>query len=294
VSVLGLTLTVVAAAGWAGLDVSRKVLVGRMEAVPVLFWLVAGQLVVFTVLAVQGGAWIEDPMPYAGYAAASIGLNVAANLLFLHAVRVSPISVMIPLLSFVPVFTVAAANPLLGEMPSARQLVGIAIVVLGALALGGGDDGETRRGPLAMLRAIIREPGSLPMLGTALFWAMTMVVDKLAIGHAPISAHAVVLNAGMAVCLLLWLAARREIAKLGQVRSAWGVLGAAILAGSTGLGAQLMAVKLLHAGVVETIKRAIGIVAAVVVGRLAFDEALSRAKIVSIVLMIVGTALIVV
>ena len=48
-----------------------------------------------------------------------------------------------------------------------------------------------------MVRALLREPGTLPMLGTALCWALTLVVDKLAIGHASIGAHGVVLNAGI-------------------------------------------------------------------------------------------------
>ena len=280
-SSLGIILTVVAAAGWSGLDIARKVAVDRMRPEPVLVWLVTGQAVLFTAWVAYEGMAVDDVATYCGLAAVSVTLNAVANLAYLHAVRVSPFSVVIPMLSFVPVFTVAAANPLLGEMPTHQQLVGIGVVVAGTLALGA--DGEERGrtlGPgarlLGMARGLSRERGAMFMLVTALCWSLTMVIDKMAMQHAPAGLHGVVLNAGVGVALLVWMAARRRLGELRQIRGNTALLVGAIATASVGLGAQLLAVKYLLAGVVEAIKRAIGLVVAVIVGRLALRSSPSR------------------
>lgn len=298
-SSLGILLTVVAAAGWSGLDIARKVAVNRMKPLVVLVWLVAGQTVLFSGWAAYEGTAVASVPVYAALAAVSVALNVVANLAYLHAVRISPFSVVIPMLSFVPVFTVAAANPLLGEMPSQRQLVGIAVVVIGTLALGATGDGgaPTKRGLGARLwglaQGLVRERGAVFMLATALCWSMTMVVDKMALQYAPAALHGLVLNAGVGVALVVWLIARGRMGELGQIRGNVGVLVAAVATATLGLGAQLFAVQLLLAGVVEAIKRAFGLVVAVLVGRIFFGEALNRPKVAAVVLMSLGTALIV-
>jgi drug/metabolite transporter (DMT)-like permease len=258
-----------------------------------------GQAALFVAWVSFEGAHVENVSTYAGLAAASVALNVVANLAYLYAVRVSPFSVVIPMLSFVPVFTVAAAHPLLGELPTHRQLVGIAVVVAGALALGAAQGSEsTDAGPLdrvvAMVRGLARERGALFMLVTAICWAMTMVVDKMAMTHAPVGLHGMNLNLGVGVVLIVWMAVRGRLGELRQIRGNEGVLAGAVAAATVGLGGQLLAVQYLLAGVVEAIKRAIGIVVAVFAGRLVFRESLSAAKLVAVVLMSIGTALIVV
>ena len=100
-------------------------------------------------LGIQGEARLEPG--YWRYGLPDILLNVAANLLFLHAVRVSPLSLTIPFLSFTPVFSALSASVLLGEWPSGSALLGIVMelsadrlfwgvdarLVLGTGALGG-------------------------------------------------------------------------------------------------------------------------------------------------------------
>jgi hypothetical protein len=63
--------------------------------------------------------------------------------------------------------------------------------------------------------------------------------------------------------------------------------------GAIGLGSQLVAVQHLFAALVEAGKRAIGVTMSVIVGRLAFGEAVTGFKIAAVVLMSVGAGLIV-
>jgi drug/metabolite transporter (DMT)-like permease len=183
---LGVGLTIGSALCWSGLDATRKVLVQKISPVALLVLLTVGQIPLFAVWAATAGDTI-DSWDYVLPGLASLGLNVIANLAFFRAVSVSPLSLTVPLLAFVPVFTTIAANPLLGEMPGGRQIAGIGVVVVGALTLNAGAAEE--RSPLAFAKALFRERGSLPMLVTALCWSLTIVVDKLATQHAGYGIH---------------------------------------------------------------------------------------------------------
>ncbi len=287
---LGIGLTVGSALCWSGLDAARKVLVQRVSPVALLVLLTLGQLPLFAIWAVVAGDTI-DGAPYVLPGVASLLLNIVANLAFFRAVTVSPLSLTVPLLAFVPVFTTIAANPMLGEMPSTLQIVGIGIVVVGALTLNAG--AAENRSPIAFAAALFRERGSVPMLITALCWSVTIVVDKLATQHAGFGIHGTVLNAGLGVFGLSWLAARGQLGELGAVRRAWKPWLFATTMGAVGLGAQLIAVQHLFAALVEAGKRAIGVTMSVVVGRVAFGEAISGYKVAAVVLMSAGAGLIV-
>lgn len=287
---LGIGLTVGSALCWSGLDASRKVLVQKVSPVALLVLLTFGQMPLFAAWGISAGDTITS-WDYVLPGLASLVLNIVANLCFFRAVTVSPLSLTVPLLAFVPVFTTIAANPILGELPGVQQIAGIGVVVLGALTLNAGAAKD--RNPLAFAKALLSERGSVPMLVTALCWSLTIVVDKLATEHAGFGIHGAVLNAGLGTFGLLLLASRRQLGELKAIRSAWKPWLFAIAMGALGLGAQLVAVQHLFAALVEAGKRAIGVTMSVVVGRFVFGEPVTRFKVGAVVLMSVGAGLIV-
>ncbi len=287
---LGIGLTIGSALCWGGLDASRKFLVRSLSPVALLVLLTLGQLPLFSIWAASAGDTI-DGVGYIAPALASLVLNIVANLAFFRAVTVSPLSLTVPLLAFVPVFTTIAANPLLGELPGVQQIAGIGVVVVGALTLNAG--AAEGGSPLAFVRALFRERGSLPMLVTALCWSLTIVVDKLATGHAGYGIHGAVLNAGLGIFGLVLLTFRRQLGELGGLRKAWKPWLFAIAFGAVGLGTQLIAVQHLFAALVEAGKRAIGVTMSVVVGRVAFGEPITPYKVAAVILMSIGAGLIV-
>ena len=127
---LAVVLVLACALAFSGADIFRKLLASWMRPVPMLLGLAGGMAPFFVAWhLLEGGA-----PPTAGYWApglASTLINVAANLAFIEAVRRSPLSLTIPLLSLTPVFTSLLAIPLLGEAPSSRQWLGIGAVVVG-------------------------------------------------------------------------------------------------------------------------------------------------------------------
>jgi drug/metabolite transporter (DMT)-like permease len=129
-----LLLIVACGLGWAGFDLTRKLLVREIPPVALVFLLTIGSVPLFAGWMAQQGAGGPGP-GYFGPALASVLLNIVANLLFLQAMRIAPLSVTIPLLSLTPVFATLLAIPLLGERPTPSHAFGILLVVAGAIGL---------------------------------------------------------------------------------------------------------------------------------------------------------------
>jgi drug/metabolite transporter (DMT)-like permease len=282
---IGLAATLGCAVLWAVLDVLRKQLAARMDAVGLTVWLAIGQAPLL-------GIWVAaSPGPiapaYWPWAAATILFNIIAAVLYLGAVGSGQFSVAIPMLSFVPVWTALLGIPLLDQVPSGTQFAGIAVVVAGAMVL----HGQGRTG-LAMLTAMLRERVSLAMLGVALCWALTIVLDRRATAHAPLSFHALALSLGIAAGATAWLAWRGRVRDLLQARRAPGHLVAAAIVAALAMALQLRAMQGVDVAVLEAVKRTLGMAAAIALGRVVFAEAVTGRKLAAVALMAFGTLLV--
>lgn len=280
---------IVSSLAWSGFDVCRKVLSDRVRPAALAFLLAAGAAPLFAVwTAIDGMPGVEPG--YALPAAASVALNIAANLCFFYALRNSQLSVTIPLLSLTPVFTALLGIPMLGEIPSTRQWLGILCVVAGAFVLSLPADGFLT--PAALARSWRGDRGAGLMVLVALFWSLTGPFDKLAMAKASGPFHAVVLCTGVAAGIVVILAGQRRLGEIADVRAAGWVGALAVLVSIAALGLQLLAMQKVWVGLVETLKRGIGNVSALVLGRALFGEGITPRKLLAIGLMAVGVALI--
>ena len=107
-------------------------------------------------------------------------LNWAATLLSTVALAQADASLVSPLLTFNPAFTLLIATFTLGEVPGLRQTLGVGVVLAGAYLL---EVEEARTHPLAPLRQLLRRPGSLFAIAASALWGTTTVLEKLAIDH---------------------------------------------------------------------------------------------------------------
>jgi len=126
----------------------------------------------------------------------------------------------------------------------------------------------------------------------ALLWSLTVSLDKVAIARSSGPFHATVLCTGVSAGIFLVLAARRQLGELADVRRASGVIVLGIAASIVALGLQFLAVQQVWVGLLETLKRSIGNLSAVVFGRAFFGEALTLRKLLAVSLMAAGVALI--
>jgi len=269
--------------GWSLFDLTRRFLSRRIGAWALLVWVTLPALPLLAIWAASEGDWRLEP-GYALPGLTSTGLNVIANFAFFRAIQLSPISLTLPMLSLTPVFTSMLGAVVLHEPLLPRAGAGIALVVAGAIVLATSSaPGRTR------LRF---EAGSLVMGIVALCWSATLLLDKLALAHASAPVHALVLNAGTALGGLGALVVIGRTRELGAIRGSGGLLALAVGIGAVAVSTQLLAIQRLPIGLVETLKRAVGGVLAVIWGRSFFAEAVTARKILSVVLLGIGVALI--
>lgn len=136
---------------------------------------------------------------------ASVSLNFAATLLSTYALAKADASLVSPLLTFNPAFTLLVAWFTLGETPGIRQTIGVAVVLFGVYLL---EVEEARTGLLAPLLVLLRRRGALFALGASALWGTTTVLEKLSIEHmAPPSGPFVALLGTALMVVLLTPAA---------------------------------------------------------------------------------------
>ncbi len=128
-------------------------------------------------------------------------LNMVATLFSTQALKLADASLVTPLLTFNPLFTVVISLVTLGETPTLRGIAGIALVVAGVYLL---EAQATVEGPLQPIFSLLRRPGTLLAIVASFIWAITPVFEKLAIQHTmPQNPPAVALSVATLTAILL-------------------------------------------------------------------------------------------
>lgn len=280
-------LAVTVSLAWSGVDLLRKLLVRAVSPVALVVLLTVGAVPLFVAWQTAAG-WSA---PGAGYwlpALASVAVNVLANVALVSAMRIAPLSVTVPLLSLTPAFAALLGFPLLGEIPTGQGAAGIAMVIVGAVLI-------NRPPPASRPGSRHRQgelKGSLLVTGTALGWALTILLDKLALAKAPPGFHGLVLNAGVALGCLALLGLRGSLGELVSVRRVPGTFLLALLASVGALGLQLIVLPQIAVGTLETLKRGVGNLVALANGWWLLGETLTPLKLFAVALMTVGVVLV--
>lgn len=119
------------------------------------------------------------PAPFWWWVGAALPLEVLAMVMYVVAIRDSPLALTLPYMAFTPVFASLVGWLLLGEQVSSQGLAGILLVAVGAYALNLDRARLSQpRSWLAPFAAIYRERGSRLMLGVALIYSVTSVQGK--------------------------------------------------------------------------------------------------------------------
>ncbi len=284
---MGLALAIICSLSFAALDVLRKLLGERLPTIQIVIGINVGAAGVFMGVLMVTGIKQWDGT-FLGVAAIELVAYIAASILYVQAVTLSPLSLTIPYLGFTPVVVTALAYPLLGEVPTLQGLIGIALVVMGAVAL----NLEESHHLADLLSAPFREPGSWRMLVVAIIWGIMAPLDKIAIAHGSEGLLAFSLAGGSALVLIAaWLCGllkkTTHVKKEGPTTLL--LLAAALLAGLAVL-AQFFAYRELLVAYVETIKRA-GSLVSVTIGGLAFGESGFSGRLPAAALIVLGIIL---
>jgi drug/metabolite transporter (DMT)-like permease len=303
---IGLGIAIVCAIAWSGLDLTRKFMGAKVTATAAVAGLTLFQLPILLaimsatefVLPAEGfhrtigfHPFPDVPLEYWWYGAGTVAINVAANFLFLRAVQISPISLTIPYLAFTPVFSAFTAMATFGETPTMSGWAGILIVCVGAFTL---NPGNKENGPFAPLFALWQERGSFYMLLVALLWSVTPVVDKQGSNLTNGTFQTFAIASGVAAVFIVMRTVKdRGPGKLvGELRLAAGLFAIGALLNVTAMILQLASYSFTEIAYVETIKRAIGVIASIAAGYFLFKEGDVGRRLFGAAVMVVGVAFI--
>ena len=283
-AIFGMTLAIISALCWGGLDTLRKKLAIHLDALPLTWWLIVGQWPVFFLWVIwSGDSDFTSEWFLPGCLVST--LAIIAAIMFIKAVQLSPLSLVIPMLSFTPVFAVITSAIVLGEWPNIRQMLGILVIVSGALSLGWAGDSVGHRG--------WHEPGVWMVLIVSLCWAATLTFDKVALSYASVPMHALLQSILMGIGLLVILSIRGSLSELKKITQHKKLYIWAIIMSCLATGTQLMAISAIQVGIVEAIKRSFGLTLSVLNGWIFFGEPPTLMKQISILWMGGGVIIIV-
>jgi len=130
--------------------------------------------------------WMFVPVPkldsdfYKAFALA-LPLEILAMVFYIKALRISPLSLVLPFLSLTPVFLIFISYVLIGEKVSLQGGIGIIFLAAGGYTL---HLHEIRGGIFEPFKLVVKEKGSVLMIIVAFIYSITSSLGKIAIEHS--------------------------------------------------------------------------------------------------------------
>lgn len=123
------------------------------------------------------------PLDFEFYVAGvlSVPMEIIALILYVRALRLSPLSLTLPFLSLTPVFLIVIPYLVLGERISLIGAAGVLLIAAGGYVL---NIREYRKGLLEPFMAIKKEKGALLMIAVAFIYSITSTLGKMAVEHS--------------------------------------------------------------------------------------------------------------
>jgi drug/metabolite transporter (DMT)-like permease len=108
-------------------------------------------------------------------------INAVTTILYIKAIKVSDLSLTVPLVALTPLFMLLTSPLIVGEYPKLFDYIGILLIVAGSYLL---NIKEKSQGYLAPFKALLKEPGPKFMLIVAFLWSITSNFDKIGVQNS--------------------------------------------------------------------------------------------------------------
>lgn len=273
-------ITLLSSLCWALFDVTRKQLTKDIPTSTLAVLLIGGQIPFYLIWAL-GDDSIRYSSEYITPGLLCILSNLFGNIGFLLAIKMSQMSLSIPMLTLTPAFSALISYFAMDESLSVKQIIGISLIVLGSLSIQG-----------AALFRFLRTKhskeardnyiGILLMTFVALSWSFTATLDKISIGIVSPSIHALSQCVGLSLAILIYLYWRRMHTSIFKIhRKNILIYFLALFAGVAALSSQLLALQNMYVGLFEASKRSAGIIFSIILGYAFFKEEIKSSKIIS-------------
>lgn len=118
-------------------------------------------------------------------------LNTVSVILYLKSIKMSPLSLSIPMLAFTPVLMLVTSPLILNEFPSINGIFGIVLITAGAYFL---YFKKINKDILLPFRELSKEKGAMLMLMVAVIFSIAANIDKIGIVSSDFAFYSLSLN----------------------------------------------------------------------------------------------------
>lgn len=216
----------------------------------------------------------------------SVPLEVTALILYMKAIKLSPLSLTLPFLALSPVFMIFTSNLMLGERLGKLGIISIFLATAGAYLL---NVNTTKNGILEPFKAIRRERGSLYMILVAFIYSITSNLGKMAIIHSSPLFFAATYLPILAIVFLpivMW----KNHGNVKELFVSPKIFGAIGLAMAISVTAHVLAVNMMAVPYVISVKR-LSLLFGIMYGAIWFKETHIRERLLGAIIMISGVIL---
>lgn len=242
------------------------------------------QLVVFLIWLFHSDFSI-NLIPYLFPGLILILIGLLSALLFLKAIKQSDLSLTIPLLSLSPMFSSLFSFFFLHEKLSNIQYIGIFSIILGTLTLY--SKKLTITEILKSFKIISTNDSARMMILVSIIWSLTPVLDKLCLANSSINIHGFIQSLGM-IILLIFLLKKNSNEEISKIKRYWKLIFLTVLIGTLATVLQFYAILSNYVPIMESIKRSVGQISSVFLGRLFFNEDITKSKISGVIILSMG------
>ena len=281
-------ICIISAFFWAIFDLTRKLSLKKINSVNLLLIFTITQFIIFLVWIFIDNFSI-NLIPYLLPGIILIFVGLFSALLFLKAIQQSDLSLTIPLLSFSPMFSSIFSFFFLNEQLSKIQYFGVFLIIFGALILY--SKKLTLEEFLKSFKVILKNSSAKLMIIVSIIWSLTPVLDKLCLEHSSINFHGFIQSLGM-IILLIFLFKKDKVQTLNTKKNLRLIL-LTVCVGSTATILQFYAILTNYVPIMESIKRSVGQLSSVFLGKIFFNEKINKPKVIGVIILSVGVYFIV-
>lgn len=213
-------------------------------------------------------------------------LNTFTAILFIKAIKNSPLSLVLPIATFTPVFLLVTSPLIVKESPPLLGVAGVLLIFIGSYIL---NISKRIHGAFEPIRVLFRERGSRLMLIVTFIWSITANIDKIAVKNS----NPILYSLLETFTILLFLTVILTIQKTSFTKAFRNskILALKGIAGGLATVFQMTALSLTLVPYAISVKR-MSIIFGIFWGKLFFRETNIRERLLGATVMIVGVILI--
>lgn len=211
-------------------------------------------------------------------------LITLTSILYMKAIKISPLSLTVPMSTFTPLFLLLTSPFMIKEFPDITGIVGVLLIVSGAYLL---NIQEMKKEDLLKpFKALIRERGSLLMLLVAFIWSITSNFDKIGVLHSSpifwiISGH---IFTSLTLSIIIFL--KRKSIRTQIIPNIKALLPVGLFS-AIALIFQMTAIKMTLVAYVISIKR-VSVIFSSLYGFFVLKESFLKTRLLGILIMVLG------